>query len=197
MPYAYSINLEKHRRETVKITTPGPGHDGYVRAGLFHLTADQGIGDFLAFCVDLAQYVKNPQYAVINNNLFSGTTLENMERLFSSVLGGSTLGDVIDTSLEAAGFQVALWEVMMDTGNGYDLDNGAFSMSKNAGVEAQAEAYLAGLSNGKTGAYKLTFLESDKNQDVVTVAPVPLPASAFMILAGLGGLAAARRRKSA
>ncbi|MEX0282928.1 MAG: VPLPA-CTERM sorting domain-containing protein [Arenibacterium sp.] len=184
-------------RETVKITTPGPGYDGYVRAGMFHLSADQGIGDFLAFCVDLAQFVKNPQYAVINNALFAGATLENMERLFSSVLGGGTLSDVIDTSVEAAGLQVALWEVMLDTGNGYDLDNGAFSMSENAGVEAQAEAYLSGLFNGKTGAYKLTFFESDKNQDVVTVAPVPLPASALMILAGLGGLITLRRRKSA
>jgi hypothetical protein len=154
-----------------------------------------GIAHFLAFCVDLTQFINNPQYAVINNSLFSGATLENMERLFSSVLGGMALGDVIDTSLEAAAMQVAIWEVMMDTGNGYDLDAGAFSMSNNATVEAQADAYLAGLFNGNTGEYKLTFLESDKHQDLVTVAPVPLPASALMMVAGLGGLAAARRRR--
>lgn len=184
-------------REIVRVSTPGPGFDGRVYAGLFHLNADNGIGDFVAFCVDLAQYLKNPQQAVINNNLYSGAALDNMKRLFSSALGGMELSDVIDTSVEAAGMQVALWEIMLDSGSGFDLTSGEFAMSGNTGVQSQAQTYLDALPGADLGAYNLTFLESAKHQDVVTVSPVPLPASALLILGGLGGLAATRRRKAA
>jgi hypothetical protein len=37
-------------RQTVTISTPGAGYDGSVRAGMFHLTGDSGLGDFLELC---------------------------------------------------------------------------------------------------------------------------------------------------
>jgi hypothetical protein len=186
-------------QQTVTIATSGPGIDGNVQAGLFHLTGDNGIGDFLAFCVDLGQYLNNPQQAVVNATLFGANTLSRIDSLFSNALGGMGLGDVIDTAVEAAGLQVALWEVIMDGDTGLDLSSGTFSASNNAGALAQAQTYLDGMAGPLTGLYDMTFFESAQNQDVMTVspAPVPLPASGLLIVGGLAGLAGLRRRKAA
>ncbi|WP_109466292.1 VPLPA-CTERM sorting domain-containing protein [Albibacillus kandeliae] len=185
-------------QQTVKITTSGPGYDGNVKAGMFHMKSDDALGNFLAFCVDLTQYIGSPMTAEYNSNLFTGTTYDNLSRLFSSVLGGSSLAEVIDTSLEAAALQVAIWEVMLDSSGAYDLNSGAFKMGSNVAVKTQAQSYLTNLWTGKVGDYKLTFLESAQNQDLVTVTPVPLPAGGVLIGTGLIALfAAGRRRKAA
>jgi len=143
--------------QNVRITSDK--YTGYAGAGLFRLTAD-GYGDFNAFCVDLAQYINNGDTYETSVNLFSGATLENIDKLFTSAFAA------VDTAVEAAAFR----------------------------------------------KYTLDFLESGTSQDVVTgalnpnsplngggtIAPVPLPASGVLLLAGLAGAAGlgARKRKA-
>jgi len=186
--------------QNVRITSDK--YTGYAGAGLFRLTAD-GYGDFNAFCVDLAQYINNGDTYETSVNLFSGATLENIDKLFTSAFAA------VDTAVEAAAFQIALWEIVEDTGTGYDLTSGAFAVS-GAAVD-QANGYLSALGT-QTGKYTLDFLESGTSQDVVTgalnpnsplngggtIAPVPLPASGVLLLAGLAGAAGlgARKRKA-
>ncbi len=184
-------------QQKIKVHTPGVGYDGRVKAGMFHLTADQGIGDFLAFCVDLAQFLGNPQQAELAPTLFTGTIRDNMAKLFDVALAGDTMAGAIDTSLEAAGLQVALWEVLYDTGSSFDLTSGGFYVSENNAVKAQAESYLAGIATASADKYALTFYKSEYNQDLVTVAPVPLPAAGFLLAFGIAGLGFAGRRKAA
>lgn len=183
-------------QQTIRVHTPGAGYDGRVRAGLFHLTGDSGLGDFVAFCVDLAQFLNNPQQATLAPNLFGSAVQDGMARLFDVALGGDTLAGAIDTSLEAAGLQVALWEVLYDTGGTYDLGAGGFHVSENAAVRAQAEAYIAGMATAQTSRYVMTFLESEDHQDLVTVQPVPLPATGLMLAFGLIGAGATLRRRN-
>lgn len=181
--------------ETVTISTPGPEVDGSFSVGMYHMTGDAGYGDFYAFCVDLAQYLSNPTEYTEDPMLFTGTTLTNIKKLFHSALGGFGLGDVIDTSVESAGLQVALWEVVYDSAGMFDLDAGAFSISGNNAVEAQAQTYLDGIAGADDDAYNPTFLYSATKQDIVTVSPVPLPAAGLLLFGALGGLGAIGRRR--
>jgi hypothetical protein len=101
---------------------------------------------------------------------------------------------------QAAGFQVALWDALYDTG--WDAGAGVFTVASGA-VRNQANTFLAAASTAFGGpkAYNLTFLESratnPQSQNLVTATPVPLPAAAFLLAGALGGLAALRRRKTA
>jgi len=173
---------------------------GSVSAGLFHLTGTPGLGEFVAFCVELSQSLNNPQDYNVSPNLFSASKLTDISKLFGAALMGDTMKNVFDTAAEAAGFQIALWEVVYETGSSYDMANGSFkawgagnSAGVNAGVDAKAQEYLNGMASAPTPG--LLLLQNDKYQDLVTV--VPLPAAGFLLAFGVAGLGFAGRRKKA
>ncbi len=184
-----SPNLSRY----VRISSPQ--YNGGTRAGPFRLTGDGGMGDFVAFCVDLGKYLANGQsYTTASNSNFGGAVDTNIDKLFTSAYSG------VSTQVEGAAFQVALWEIITDTGSGFDLTSGNFSVQLagySAAVINQASSYLSGLASAATGGYNLTFLNSGTSQNLVTVSPVPLPAAAGMLGFGVLALFGLRRRKNA
>lgn len=187
-----------------RVTVASPGYNGSTRAGEFQMTGDNGFGDFAAFCVDIFQYLRGNDTYETPVTLFNASIEGNIDRLFTSVYAD------VDTAQEAAAFQVSLWEIIYDDGAGFDLDSGSFSTSNNAGVEALAGTYLNGLGTASTGSYEIAYLFSAQGQDLVTatprtgtsvgqsnMSPIPLPATGLMLLGGLGGFAALRRKKTA
>ena len=176
-----------------------------VNAGLFRLVGDNGGGDFNAFCVDLAQYLVPSANYTLPVQLFSGVTLDNLDRLYTSSFGS------VNDANTAAAFQIAIWEIIEDSENGLDLTGGgAFKFNVNeerpmhVAIRELAQGYLDGLDDADVAAYNLTFLQSDVGQDLVVAEPiddapgpnvVPLPASALGLLAGLAALAGLGRRR--
>lgn len=175
--------------ETVSITSPS--YTGGAQAGLLRLTGDNGIGDFLAFCVDLTKSLSaGSTYTTSSSSAYSALVEGDIDRLFTSVYAS------IDTAIEAAAFQLALWEIISDNGATYDLSAGSFIASASGAVMQQAAAYLAGLANAATGGYQITYLHSRTSQDLVTVSPVPVPAALGMLGLGIAGLFGLKRRRS-
>lgn len=164
---------------------------GTIQSGPFRLTGSKGFGDFMAFCVELTQSMKNKQSYYLWDNSYYGATVDAaVEKLFNFAFGDVT------NATKGAAFQVALWEIISD--NNYDLSAGQFKVTgTSASVLSTAQYYLDNLASATTGAYKMIYMDSETSQDLVTVAPVPVPAAGGMLLLGLGGLAAARRRKAA
>ena len=177
----------------------------HVSAGGFALKGDDGVGDFIAWCLDTMKYLTlTSTYAVnhtnpfTNNPVLTASQKTDIKRLFDTaydaLLGGAPNNE------GSAAFQLALWEIVNEKNGAYDLSGGSFYTTSNPGASGAANTLLGKLGDTPSGNYRLVFLESvGKSQNLVSVVPVPLPAAGILMLAALAGGAAAynRRRKAA
>ena len=172
-----------------------------AQAGGFFLKGDifgNGVESFVGWCLDISHNLVNGAEYVATNTPFSQDSLTNLQisnigRLFNTAYGGLNFSKA---SAESAGFQLALWEIIYeDTANPFKLDLGSLKIAGNSAAITAGQAFLDNLNGTETQVWNLTFLESKRNQDLVTATPVPVPAAAGLLLLALGGLAAAGRRR--
>ena len=168
--------------DTVKIGADNMD-DLNVYAGGFHVSSANE--SFNAWCIDLAENLILPFTYDVVTSPFLDSTSDNLSKLFTGYI------DEIDRGVEAAAFQVSIWELISDTS--IDLDAGEFQLLSNQAVEDMANGYLAGLSVFDAD-YDMQYFTKAGTQDLVTgtLSPVPLPATGLLLLVGLGGLALAK-----
>lgn len=161
-----------------------------VYAGIYNLLVNSVATD--SFCIDLED---NSTGAVVNYNVVA---LKDAADPAFGPMGATAAHDVsvlwalgyaaAKTSNEAAvSLQVAIWEVVADVNNGYDLSQGAFTA-----IDAGAANLLAGIANFQGTPANLVGLSNNTYQDYVT-QQVPEPFSMLLLGLGLLGVAGVRR----
>jgi hypothetical protein len=150
---------------------------------------------FQAFCIDPAQWASTAWTGYTQTTLnptFSSVAITNITKLFNYGFSGAD-----DTNLNAAAFQLALWEVANDDG---DLSTGFVQKTSNtkSNLVTATDTLLANYgSASSTSLYNFSFYKSKDNQDFIVATPVPELESYAMMLAGLGLMGTIARRRKA
>ncbi|MDL5031927.1 PEP-CTERM sorting domain-containing protein [Pelomonas sp. APW6] len=167
---------------------------------------DLGTGQsFFAYCIEPSQ-TNNFDPAGFSLGTLTSTQQSLLSNLYSTSYSQS-FGDVV----KEAGFQLAVWEIMLDAGGASGLkvqfgaagggnfyvlggdDLAAVTQAVNIG-----ETYLqAAINYAGPSLYQLQALHNDSFQDIIA-QPVPEPSRLALMAAGLGvvGFVAARRRRA-
>ena len=213
---------------SVATTNTGSPPNSTANAGAFNVDNITAGSSFIAWCMDLYSTISfgtsytysaltgpftgtladpsagaNPNpYSGTNGPVLTNSQLASIENLFE--VNALAVEDIYTGALgsdHSAGFQLALWELIYETGSGYGLGTGTFG-STTGSINTIADAYLGNLGNTIQQNYDLTYWESGSSngttQNLVSIAAVPVPAAGLLLLAGLAGLGftARRRRKS-
>ena len=183
----------------------GSGADKLTAGAVTGTGMSYPVGTILeAFCVDISIFIASTMIYNVLSDTNSATTAY-FGSLYTGAVGGATVGNLeryasanlgsvtnVDTS---AAFQIGIWQIAF--GSGFSATPvGATAAIVSAEVAIFQTAYAS-----YTGSLteQLTFLHQDtgahNSQMLVTFSPVPLPASLWLMLSGIGAFAVLGRRQ--
>lgn len=180
------------------ISTTDPVTANYATTALNYTYVASG-QSFIAYCIEPSQPNGRAgfqrEYFVES---FSGVQAQRLQALFSTEYAH------LNTYTDKAAFQVAVWEIMRETGGTLDAGAGSFHLLGNDAASTQvtalANSFMAtAASYNGPALYTLTRLSNNNLQDLVTAAaiagPVPEPETYALLLAGLGAIGLMARRR--
>lgn len=182
-------------------STPGQqvvtNTNGAITASAFNIstTGPSSAADFVAWCAELTQVFANGKTYEVSTATMPSYQFDRVNALVNAAYGDIDFGMTADV----AGFQVAMWESLYEgAGTALDVTSGDFFVNSPAGAISAATGFLAQAAvwdGVKT--YDWVRYSSDDSQDLIGVAPVPVPAAGLLAVAAFAGLGMmGRRRKS-
>lgn len=185
----------------------GPGLDGSFTTFCIDLTQDVYIGGTYTYDVADPSLAPNPlpPTAPVGATGMGAANLQRLQNLYA--LDYDSIGTDND---RGAAFQIAIWEVLFDTGQSHDVSTGQFAVSgASTNVINLANQFVADATSSDTLAFRnqLMALTSATAQDQLFIGPpasiepgppltaVPTPAAAVGALPLLGALAAFKRKR--
>lgn len=171
-------------KSTVKVHAPGMN----VLAYAGELLVEYGGQNYAGYCVDIYQHAASGPV-----NEWDVEDLNNGDMV--AYLYEHHTGEV-DTGLEAAALQVAIWEVLTeDEGNPFNASAGCFHITQNKHVAKKANEWLADLPDSYHTSFDLVVLQSDTRQDILVSGGPVVPEPATWSLLAFGAVALLRRRR--
>ena len=184
----------------VSIDLAGTSLDRIYAGGAGEFTGTWNGATFKTYCLDLYEFFHwNTSYNTYHLVEIDPGKAFDMGRLVTKYRAG------VNTALESAAFQIALWEITYENTGIYSLTAGSFKeTAANDGVRTLAQSYLSDLGSvsnvhvaklASVGYHTPSGTWVPGQQDFLVTTPVPEPSTYLLMVSGLAGIGFMVRRR--
>ena len=163
-----------------------PANGRRVSAGQYLISYEGA--DYASYCVDIYHYAGSSEVTELPIDSLNNGDL--VAFLFE------TYSEDVEDNIDAAALGVAIWEVIFETSDNFDVTDGYLSITGNSAVAQAANDLLSTLPDSYQTQWDMLVLHSDCKQDmIIPGSPIPEPATLMVISLGAVGLIIRRRRR--